>query len=76
MDNKEFWKTIRSKFSNISKTANTIILVENEKILQNKTAIPNTFNDYLTDVTLSLGLKKKNFGLENTLSKISETLRV
>ena len=29
-DNKKFWKTVRSKFSNKCKTANTIILVENE----------------------------------------------
>ena len=30
-DNKKFWKTITPKFSNKCKTANIIILVENEK---------------------------------------------
>ena len=74
-DNKKFRKTIRPKFSNKCKTANTIILVENDKILQDDKAIAKTFINYFTDVTHSLGLKKKNIGLENTLSKIVENLR-
>ena len=68
-DNKKFWKTIRPKFSNKCKIANAIILVEDEKILQDEKAIANTFNNHFTDVTHSLGLKKKNIGLENTLLK-------
>ena len=74
-DNKKFWKTIRPKFLNKCKTANTIILVEDEKILQEEKAIAITFNNYFTDVTHSLGLKKKNIGLENSLSKIVKTFR-
>ena len=42
-DKKRFWKTIRLKLSNKCKTGNTITLVENEKILQDKNAIANTF---------------------------------
>ena len=68
-------KTIRPKFSNKCKTANTIILVENDKILQDDKAIAKTFINYFTDVTHSLGLKKKNIGLENTLSKIVKNFR-
>ena len=60
---------------NKCKTANTIILVEDEKILQEGKAIAITFNNYFTDVTHSLGLKKKNIGLENSLSKIVKTFR-
>ena len=63
-DNKKFWKIIRPKFSNKCKPANAIILVEDEKILQDEKSIANTFNIYFTDVTHSLGLKKKNIGLE------------
>ena len=48
------------------KTKNAIILVEDEKILLDEKAIANTFNNYFTDVTYSLGLKKKKIGLENT----------
>ena len=54
--NKKFWKTIRPKFSNKCKTANTIILVEIEKILQDEKATANPFNNYFTDATLSLSL--------------------
>ena len=52
--NKKFWKIIRPKFSNKCKTANTIILVEDEKILQDEKAIANTFHKCFTDVTHSL----------------------
>ena len=51
-DNKRFWKIIRPTFSNKCKTTNTIILVEDEKLLQAKKSIANTFNNYFTDVTL------------------------
>ena len=74
-DNKTFWETIRPKFSNKCKTANIIILFEDDKILQHEKAITNTFNSYFTDVTHSLGLKKKNIGLENTLSKTVKNFR-
>ena len=53
-DNKKFWKIIRPKFSNKCKTTNTIILVEDEKILQDEKAIANTFHKCFTDVTHSL----------------------
>ena len=69
-DNKRFWKTIRPKFSNKCKTANTIILVEDEKILEDEKAIANTFNNYFTDVTHPPNLRKKNIGLENRLEKL------
>ena len=70
-----FWKTIRPKFSNKWKTANIIILFEDEKILQHEKATTNTFNNYFTDVTHSLGLEKKNIGIENTLSKTVKNFR-
>ena len=59
-DNKKFWKTIKPKFSNKFKTANTIILVEDEKILLDEKTIANTFNNYSTDtITNSLSWFKK-----------------
>ena len=74
-NNKKFWKTIRPKFSNKCKTANAIILVEDEEILQDEKATASTFNNYFTDVAHSLGLKKKNIGLEDNLSKIVKNFR-
>ena len=43
--------------------------------MQVERAIGNTFNNYFTDVTQYLCLKKKNTGRQNTLSKIVKTLR-
>ena len=43
--------------------------------MQEEKAIAITFNNYFTDVTHSLGLKKKNIGLENSLAKIVKTFR-
>ena len=51
------------------------ILLLRKSYCQDEKAIANTFSDYFTDVTHSLGLKKKNIGLENTLSKIKKTFR-
>ena len=51
------------KFSNKCKTRNITILIENEKILQINRVLANTFNNYFTDVTNSLGLKKKTLDL-------------
>ena len=62
-DNKKFWKIIRPKFSNKCKTANTIILVEDEKILQDEKAIANTFHKCFTDVTHSLDVTNSLFVL-------------
>ena len=72
---KSIWKTIRPKFSNKYQTANAILLVENNNILQDGKAIVNTFVNYFTDVTHSLGLKKKNIWLDKTLLKIKEKFR-
>ena len=39
MDNKNFWKTMRQKFSSRCKTVNAIILVEHEKILKDNKVV-------------------------------------
>ena len=43
--------------------------------MQEEKAIANAFDNYFTDVTHSLGLKKKNNGFENAYSKIMKTFR-
>ena len=62
-DNKKFRKTMTPKFSNKCKTTIIIVLIENEKILQDNKVLANTFNNYFTDVTNCLGLKKKTLDL-------------
>ena len=49
-DNKKFWKTIKPKFSNKTKTVDTIILTENNKIIKDEKLIAETFKNYFTDL--------------------------
>ena len=61
-DNKMFWKTVRSRFSNKCNTANTIILTEGDMIMKNGNPIADTFNNYFADIKKTLKLKKhQNF---------------
>ena len=57
-DNKMFWKTVKPRFSNKCKTANTIILTEGDMIIKNEKLIADTFNNYFADITKTLKLKK------------------
>ena len=57
-DNKMFWKTVKPRFSNKCKTANTIILTEGDIIIKDEKLIADTFNNYFADITKTLKLKK------------------
>ena len=57
-DNKMFLKTVKPRFSNKCKTANTIILTEGNMIMKNEKLIADTFNNYFADITKTLKLKK------------------
>ena len=58
---------------NTYKTANNYF--EDEKILQDKKAIVNTFKNYFTGLTHSLWLKMENIALESTPLKIVKNFR-
>ena len=57
-DNKMFWKTMKTRFPNKCKTANTIILTEGDMIIKNEKLIADTFNNYFPDISKTLKLKK------------------
>ena len=57
-DNKIFCKTVKPRFSNKCKTANTIILTEGDMIIKNEKLIADTFNNYFAVITKTLRLKK------------------
>ena len=57
-DSKKFWKAVAPKFSNKTKTADTIILNENEEIIKDEKIVATTFNNYFTDITKDLVLKE------------------
>ena len=49
-DNKMFRKTVKPRFLNKCKTANTIILTERDMIVKNENLIADTFNNYFADI--------------------------
>ena len=51
-DNKKFWKAVAPKFSNKTKTADTIILNENEEIIKVEKIVATTFTDITKDLVL------------------------
>ena len=53
-----FWKAVKPRFSYKCKTANTIVLREEDTIMKNEKLIADTFNNYFADITKSLKLKK------------------
>ena len=68
---KEFWKTVRPDFSNKTKTANTILLSEKEKIITDETMVAKTLNNYFTDLTKNLELKENRlFSRKDTIADI------
>ena len=56
-DAKKFWKTMKPLFSNKNKTANTIILDKNNRIIKDNKQISH-MNKYFTSLTKTLKLKK------------------
>ena len=71
-DNKMFWKTVKPRFSNKCKTANTIILTEGDMIIKNDKLIADTFNNYFADITKTLKLKKHPNFVGQSLFRIAD----
>ena len=59
LDNKLFWKNIKKCFSDKGPSSSKITLVEWNDIVSNEKEIGNTMNDYFTNVTKTLNLKKQ-----------------
>ena len=57
-DHKMFWKTLTPRFFNKCMTANTVILTEEDMIINNEKLIADTSNNYFADITKTLKLKK------------------
>ena len=66
-DNKKFWKIVKPFFTDKCKTSNNIILTEKNESLNDNKKISNTFNEYFTNITKGLNLRKStgNINLEN-----------
>ena len=60
-DRREFWSTVKSFFSDISKTVRNIILSDSDKMLKDEKKVAKTINDYFTNLTKKLKLKPMTF---------------
>ena len=75
-DNKKFWSAVKPLFLDKSKTMNTIVLYEKEKIMKKYNRVSEVLNKYFTNLTKSLKLKKcitrKRF-LNTYIKKINQS---
>ena len=70
-DNKNFWKSIKSLFSDKITVKKIINLTENGEILSSDTDIADTFNDYFSNVQKSQYPQGKHHVEHGTLYKSS-----
>ena len=57
-ENKKFWKSIKSLFTEKNKTTNSIILSENNQTVREGKAISQIFNTCFTNVTKGIKLRQ------------------
>ena len=50
VDNKKFWKTVKSPFSDKSSNFESIPLVENDSIISDDNEVANIFNEYFSNL--------------------------
>ena len=56
VDNKNFWKTVKSSFSDKSNNVESITLVENDSIVSDDNEVANIFNEYFSNLVEALEL--------------------
>ena len=56
VDNKKFWKTVKSSFSDKSNNFESIMLVQNDSIVSNDNEVANIFNEYFSNLVEGLNL--------------------
>ena len=56
-DNKTFWKTVKPIFTDKSVSTDNIILVENNKIINDDVAISELFNDFFSNAVKNLNVE-------------------
>ena len=62
LDNRKFWQNVKLLFSNKVKAKTTIILIENDEMIDNEIKIAKIFNEYFVS-TVRKGKGKYNFNI-------------
>ena len=60
IDNRKFWKTVKSMLSNKFVNSEKITLVDNEKIITNGKEIAKVLNDFFSNIIKTLDIPKKD----------------
>ena len=72
-DNKKFWQTAKSLFSNKVKAKTVIKLVQNDAMIDDESEIANIFNEYLVNIVKKLGIlteEQTRYSATNQLSEV------
>ena len=57
-DNKKFWKTVKPFFTDKGVSRNKVVLVEDDRIINDDKEVAQTFNDYFDNAVKSLGISE------------------
>ena len=72
-DNKKFWQTVKSLFSNKVKAKTVIKLVENDAMIDDESEIAKIFNEYFVNIAKKLGIltvEQTRYSAANQLSEV------
>ena len=72
-DNKKFWQTAKSLFSNKVKAKTVFKLVQNDAMIDDESEIANIFNEYLVNIVKKLGIlieEQTRYSATNQLSEV------
>ena len=58
-DNRKFWQTVKSFFSEKDKSREKIALITNKEIISDAVEVANTLNNYFSNVVKNLKIPKK-----------------
>ena len=74
-DNKRFWETMKSFFSNKGLNTNNMMLVEDNEIVRKEELIANIMNNSFTKITSHLKLKPTKIDPKANLESIIDTFQ-
>ena len=78
-DSREFWKTIKSNFSNKGLSANKLLLKEDSRIISDENELAELLNSYFVNITKDLELKNDNeikLSVSSSLEEILEGFKL
>ena len=73
-DNKLFWKTVKSFFSNKGSFGKKIRLVENDELLQDNKNVAEEMNNFFKNTVLTLDIKENSYITNHNVPYITDPI--